>query len=210
VTRIILIRHGETLWDIEKRTIGHLDIPLSDLGKKQSIAIAERLKNIPFTHLYSSDLGRAIQTAECISEICKLDIKIDPDLREINVNKVDVCVQYHQKQTLKNNKLQNKAPRKLDSTTPINETHRQRQDRIINIMNSLAHLHPNETIVVVSHSSILKGFLEFVIDVNSSCDSQFPNNNAAFNSFIKEMGTWSLEAWGEVDHLQGVYEQKSI
>ena len=81
-----------------KRAIGHLDIPLSDLGKKQSIAIAERLKDIPFTHLYSSDLGRAIQTAEYISEICNVDIKIDLDLREININKVDACIQYNPKQ----------------------------------------------------------------------------------------------------------------
>ena len=202
MTRIILIRHGETLWDIEKRAIGHLDIPLSDLGKKQSIAIAERLKSIPFTHLYSSDLGRAIQTAECISETCKLDITIDPDLREINVNRVDACIQYNQKQTAESVEYQNKMENKLDCITPNSETHRQRQDRIINIMNSLAHLHANETIVVVSHSSILKGFLEFVIGVESSCENQFPNNNAAFNSFIKEVGTWSLETWDGVEHLK--------
>ena len=202
MTRIILIRHGETLWDIEKRAIGHLDIPLSDLGKKQSIAIAGRLKDIPFTHLYSSDLGRAIQTAKYISEICNVDIKIDPDLREININKVNACIQYNQKQNEGSADYQNKIENKLDCITPNSETHRQRQDRIINVMNSLAHIHANETIVVVSHSSILKGFLEFVIGLESNCESRFPNNNAAFNSFIKEVGTWSLEMWGELEHLE--------
>jgi len=202
LTRIILIRHGETLWDIEKRTIGHLDVPLSELGKKQSIAIAERLKNIPFTHLYSSDLGRAIETAEYIAKICNVDIKIDVDLREININKVDACVQFNPIRNASTTTYQNKIKQPLDCITPNSETHRQRQDRIINVMNSLAHIHANETIVIISHSSVLKGFLEFVIGIKSNCENQFSNKNTAYNSFIKETGTWSLETWGELDHLQ--------
>ena len=92
----------------------------------------------------------------------------------------------------------------MDCITPDIETQRQRQDRIINIMNSLAHLHANETIVVVSHSSIVKGFLEFVIGVGENCEGQFSNDNTAFNSFIKDVGTWSLEKWGELEHLDGL------
>ena len=197
-----MIRHGETLWDIEKRAIGHLDVPLSELGKKQSIAIAERLKNVPFTHLYSSDLGRAIETAEYIAKSCNVDIKIDIDLREININKVDACIQLNQKRNMSTATYQNKVKQQLDCITPNSETHRQRQDRIINVMNSLAHIHANETIVIISHSSVLIGFLEFVIGIQSNCENHFSNKNTAYNSFIKETGTWTLETWGELDHLQ--------
>lgn len=204
MTRIILIRHGETLWDIEKRGVGYLDIPLSDIGEKQSLAIAEHLNNISFSHLYSSDLGRAIQTAKYISEVCNVDMKIDIDLRETNINNIDHFTQFPLKQKKSTVKNKHNIENKLSVIPSYCETKLQRQNRILNVMNSLAHIHANETIVVVSHSSIIKGFLELVLSVESGCTEKFENNNTAFNSFIKESGTWTLEVWGQLQHLAEV------
>jgi broad specificity phosphatase PhoE len=58
-----LIRHGETTWNAEKRIQGHMDSPLSVLGIRQVNALAKRLSNKKFDAIYSSDSGRAIQTA---------------------------------------------------------------------------------------------------------------------------------------------------
>jgi len=202
VTRIILIRHGETLWDIEKRQIGHLDIPLSPLGKQQSLAIAKRLQNIPFTHLYSSDLGRAMFTAHCIAEACDKTVNIDIGLREISMKTCNGCVlPIPPKKAMHNHKKFTMRTR-FHYTDPDKESLTQRQARVVNVMNSLAHIHVNETIVVVSHLGIIKSFLAFVLGVPVNQQSGFTSHNAGFNSFVKEGGSWVLESWDELSHLQ--------
>ena len=77
MTRLILTRHGETLWNQEKRVQGSQDSPLSALGLNQAQALAQRLKGEGIVHLYSSDLPRARNTAaEIGKEIGISDIKV--------------------------------------------------------------------------------------------------------------------------------------
>ena len=64
MTQLILIRHGETLWNTERRMQGHLDSPLTGRGLWQAQRLGERLKSLAFASLYSSDLPRAWRTAE--------------------------------------------------------------------------------------------------------------------------------------------------
>ena len=61
-----LIRHGETTWNAEKRIQGHMDSPLSELGTRQANALAKRLFSKKFDAIYSSDSGRALQTAAIV------------------------------------------------------------------------------------------------------------------------------------------------
>ncbi len=61
--KLLLIRHGETIWNTEHRTQGHTDVPLNDNGRKQAAALSERLKNVPLTGIFSSPLSRAFDTA---------------------------------------------------------------------------------------------------------------------------------------------------
>jgi probable phosphoglycerate mutase len=81
-TQIIVLRHGETAWNVEGRYQGHLDSPLTAAGLAQGEAMAQRLAHIPFSALYSSDLGRARQTAELIGVATGQAIGFEPDLRE--------------------------------------------------------------------------------------------------------------------------------
>src|SRR5437868_9037647 len=79
---ILLIRHGETLWNQQARMQGQHDSPLTTLGLQQARQLARRLKDIPFTALYSSDLGRAHQTARYVADETGHAIVTEPDLRE--------------------------------------------------------------------------------------------------------------------------------
>ncbi|MEI7771901.1 MAG: histidine phosphatase family protein [Chloroflexales bacterium] len=65
--RMIIVRHGESEWNRIHRYQGQLDAPLSDLGQRQAEALAERLKNEPIAHIYSSRLQRAANTAQTIA-----------------------------------------------------------------------------------------------------------------------------------------------
>src|ERR1043166_10075988 len=82
MTDILLIRHGETLWNQQGRMQGQNDSPLTTTGLEQARKLARRLKHVEFTTLYSSDLGRAHQTARCIADETGHEVLADAGLRE--------------------------------------------------------------------------------------------------------------------------------
>jgi len=209
MTRVIFIRHGETLWNIEEREMGHLDSPLSERGEKQAEAIAERLKQNSFTHLYSSDLGRATQTATSISQACNLEINLDIELRERNMGIFQSYTRKEMKENFPAEWREYNSINKFDYVIPNGESQRQRLERSIRVMNRLADMHPSESIVVVSHGGILRGFFEFVVGLQPGNEDRYMRKNATYNSFIKENGMWSLEVWGDTNHLENVYKTNS-
>jgi phosphoserine phosphatase len=82
--RLVLIRHGETDWNIEGRYQGQADPPLNPNGVAQSYQLAEELKDIQLDLLYSSPLQRAWQTARIISEQLHIPLFNEPRLMEIH------------------------------------------------------------------------------------------------------------------------------
>ena len=84
MTKLILIRHGESVFNLERRYTGQTDVPLTEKGIKQAEITAEYiLKNYRIDAIYSSDLIRAIDTARPIADKLGLKIQTDPRLREI-------------------------------------------------------------------------------------------------------------------------------
>jgi broad specificity phosphatase PhoE len=84
-TQIIVIRHGETTWNLDGRFQGYGDSPLTEKGVAQAQAVGKRMKKVPFDLLYSSDLTRAHRTAHCIATETHHEIMLDPRLRERNL-----------------------------------------------------------------------------------------------------------------------------
>lgn len=80
--RLILLRHGETLWNQEKRLQGHDDTPLTERGIHQAQAIVPMIRQLNPTKVVASDLGRARQTAEIIGYP---DALLDANLRELDM-----------------------------------------------------------------------------------------------------------------------------
>jgi broad specificity phosphatase PhoE len=83
--RIIIWRHGQTDWNAQHRWQGQADIPLNELGREQARAAASTLAGYGITHLYSSDLVRARETAGVLADIIDLEVTFDARLREIDV-----------------------------------------------------------------------------------------------------------------------------
>jgi len=87
-TQLLIVRHGETVWNAEGRVQGQLDIALNDVGREQARRVAEELRRLGITErvdaVVSSDLVRASETADAIAELCPRAIRLqDPGLREM-------------------------------------------------------------------------------------------------------------------------------
>lgn len=83
-TTILLIRHGQTDWNLARRAQGHIDIPLNATGRRQSQLLARRLTSRPIQAIYSSDLARARETAVIVGREIGLKPDLDAAFRERN------------------------------------------------------------------------------------------------------------------------------
>jgi len=85
VTRLVLVRHGQTAWNVEGRAQGHTDVGLDDTGRAQAQALAPYIAAMQPSALWSSDLARARQTADQLAAATGLDVRTDARLREFDV-----------------------------------------------------------------------------------------------------------------------------
>jgi phosphoserine phosphatase len=85
VTIILLARHGQSDWNASRRWQGHADRPLTEKGREQARALANRLAHIELDAVYSSDLQRAADTAADVARAQGLEVVELPELREVDV-----------------------------------------------------------------------------------------------------------------------------
>jgi 2,3-bisphosphoglycerate-dependent phosphoglycerate mutase len=83
-TTILLVRHGETDWNHERRIQGQSDPPLNELGREQARALSQALAAEQVDAVYASDLRRARETAEILAAELGLPVVVDRELRELN------------------------------------------------------------------------------------------------------------------------------
>ncbi len=83
--RLVLLRHGQTAWNLEGRAQGHTDVSLDDTGHAQARAVAPYVVSMGPVALWSSDLARARETAACLEAATGLAARLDPRLREFDV-----------------------------------------------------------------------------------------------------------------------------
>lgn len=84
VTRLYLIRHGQTDWNLRAALQGQVDIPLNETGKKQAAEARSMLQGISFDAVYTSPLSRAMETAAVASGWAKEKIRPDERIKEIS------------------------------------------------------------------------------------------------------------------------------
>jgi broad specificity phosphatase PhoE len=85
MTELLLVRHGETDWNAERRFQGHADPPLNDIGRRQARELADELAGERIDAVYTSDLARARETAAILAERGGIPVVALPELREIDV-----------------------------------------------------------------------------------------------------------------------------
>lgn len=104
---LVIVRHGQSIWNLENRFTGEVDVPLTDVGRNEAHAAGKSLMSITFNHCFTSVLKRAEETLEIILEEIhqqNLPIKKDKALNERNygdlqgLNKAEVAKKYGDQQ----------------------------------------------------------------------------------------------------------------
>src|ERR1700741_5197597 len=199
-TQVILVRHGETEWNIARIRQGHLDSRLTEKGIAQAQALAHRLAREKLTALYSSDLGRAVQTAMAIADLTGHEIVTDVRLRERHLgifqglNGDEIVAKYPEERR----QFRTLGP---DYVIPGGESMRQQVSRNVAYLNELAAKHHGEQVVVVTHGGVVSGFFRHTLEIPLEAPRRFEFVNAGINVFAREEEIWMLLTWGDVSHL---------
>ena len=134
-----------TDWSCEQRRQGQADPPLNSLGRRQAIALAERLSAVPLAAVYSSDLRRAHETAEIVAAPHGVPVIADPGLREIDVGS---------RSGLTSDEI---GDRDWDG-----ETHEAHGARVLASIRRITREHPRGRVLVVAHGGSLRRVFEAI------------------------------------------------
>jgi probable phosphoglycerate mutase len=199
-TRLIIVRHGETAWNLEGRYQGHADSSLTETGISQAHLLSERFAREPFSTLYSSDLGRARETAQIIATRTGRELRLDTRLRERGLGVMQGLRRIEFQQRMPDDYTRF-ASGDWDYAPAKGESSRLSVQRFIEALTEIATNHTGQTIGVITHGGVLGNFLRVVIGVGSEEPRRFKRFNGSWNVFSFEGGRWLLDTWGDVSHL---------
>ena len=199
-TEIILIRHGETEWNSQKRMQGHSNSDLSSVGQVQIQALGQWMKNLPFDLIYSSDSLRAKQTAEAITQFSGHELQFDQRLREKNLGVFE---------GLTSEEARERHPEvfRLFKTAGSKyvidegESTQQLQDRALEIVNEIRIKHPEERVLLVTHGGFIRVVMKHSLGLSLETPTRFLIRNTGVFRLEWE-DKWLVSQMGGVSHLE--------
>jgi probable phosphoglycerate mutase len=202
-TRLSLIRHGETEWNIAGRLQGWEDSPLSALGLAQATRLAEALVGITPAALVCSDIGRAVATATIIGGRIGIAPQTDARLREISFGKFEGRPQgtMPPEDIAERDRILAMDPA-CTQAIPGGESPAQVSVRAWACLDELASRHAGATVLVVSHGGVLACVLRTVLGIPAFAPRRFVIGNTAYITIVRnDRGPWMLE-FDDLDPLQ--------
>jgi broad specificity phosphatase PhoE len=199
IEQLILVRHGETVHNVQGIAQGWNDSGFSDRGTRQVRALAVRLRGFEPTALYTSTLNRAVATADAISRETGLSpIGLD-DLREMN------CGRWEGMSFMKvredDAELYRRWTTDPEASCPGGESHaglRRRMEKAIAAIDEAdgANARP----VVVSHATAIRVITTALLELSVESSRAFAQDNAAINVFTRRGGRFVLKLWNDTTH----------
>ncbi|WP_248930086.1 histidine phosphatase family protein [Paenibacillus hamazuiensis] len=188
---ITFVRHGNTNHNVENRAQGHLHNPLNETGLREAAAVAKRLSEEAWDVLVSSDLLRARQTAEIISEAIRLPIeRFDIRLREKDRGQIV--------DTIEEERVAKWGPnwRELDLGE---ETDQSLRVRGMSVVSDMINQYPGKKILVVTHGYFLGQTLKELIRDESTGDHL---RNTSVTTVVRNGKKWEYLLYDCVRHLE--------
>ena len=198
-THLYIVRHGETVWNTLDKMQGVKDSPLTVKGKSHAEKMGKKLKvlDADFSVLYSSDLGRALETANLINDSLNLDVKTDERLRERNMG----IFEGHSWDYVRENYKKDFKLLVSDDDSyriPEGESRGDYRDKVISFMKYIAEKHEGENVLAVTHRGFINFFLRIILNIPLNARSGLKINNASLSIFTLHKGRWLLERFGDI------------
>lgn len=198
-TRLLLLRHAQTDWNLQGRWQGQFDLPLNRAGIIQAQAIAQRLTRYPIAAIYSSDLRRATQTAHYVSRAVGVAVQLHPVWRERHAGIL---------QGMTASEIHALYPTAHQTDffhhPPGGETNQCLQKRTVPAYQKLVEQHPNQTILIVSHGGTLSALIRHLLGIPIHLPSPLSLNGNTGLSIINHNheGRPILTLLNDTSHLE--------
>jgi phosphoserine phosphatase len=203
MTQIILVRHGQTPWNLDKIFRGSKDIPLNDQGREEARLAGEWLKDETIHAAYCSPLSRARDTAGAIArhhglavadlpgltDLCYGDLEGVP-LAEVKVRYAEL---YQQWET---------APHTV--RFPRGETLDEVRDRAVEAVETVVRRHPGQVVLLAAHRAVNKVLIAAFIGLDNSHFWRIGQDTTAINRFHRVGDTWHIMGLNDTCHLRGL------
>ena len=203
MTRLILLRHGESEANAKNILAGQCDFPLTEKGLKQAQEVASYLlTHEQIDHIWSSDLSRAVLTAEPSAAMMELSIHTDPRLREIDTG-VWAGLTREERDEAYPELVSQLYENMSQFRYPDGESVPEAYDRVVECISEIAETYPNRCVLIVSHNGAIARFNAFAEGYSreESGTHLRPSQNAAIHVYEWNNGKALLRAWNITDHL---------
>ncbi len=201
--RITAVRHGETAWNAVTRIQGHIDIDLNTRGLQQAQQVGAALADEGITHVYTSDLARARNTAAAIAQhagIAPESVVLVPGLRERGFGvfegktHAEIEAEWPEDAQSWRQRLPDWAPQ--GGETPL-----QLRERISHAVNNIAARHPGEHIALVAHGGVLDMLYRLATGQDVNAVRTWDLGNCTINRLLWTPQGLSLVGWADTSHL---------
>lgn len=206
VKRVIFIRPGETDWNRDLRFQGWVAVPLNEHGIRQAQRLANFIRNIGVSALYTSDLRRAVETANVLAGKLGFSAVLDERLRERNIGTWQGLTQQEMESWYPAEYQQFRADPD-GYRVPLGESRKEVRERMLVAFSDIIAQDKGETVAVISHSTAINALLAEIIHavVFGSVDV---SNTSVTTIKRDETGNWQLVAADDVTHLEGMPTQR--
>lgn len=194
------VRHAETDWNADGRIQGCEDTQLSAAGREQAASLAERLRSERYSACYTSDLRRAIDTADALNAHLHLDIQHDRRLRERHFG----VFQGQRLETIARDMPdlhKQYESRNPDFAMPEGQSWQQKFEQISAFMDEMLDRHAGQRLLVVTHGGCLLCMAHAVLGIPLERRVPMHAGNTGICVFVYETGRWILRRWGDQQHL---------
>lgn len=201
VKRIVLIRPGETDWNRLGRWQGWVNTPLNDLGLRQARALAQFVRHIGMGALYTSDLTRARQTADCLAEQLNFQPIPDARLRERGIGLWQGLTRAEMQTWYPDDYAQMLADPD-GYRVPGGESRGDVRARVLAAITDILASDPHETVGILSHTTAIKVLLGGLIPNYNPLDVDL--DNTSVTTIRYRDAAWELVAVDDVMHLENL------
>lgn len=201
--RLIVVRHGETIYNAQARYTGQSDVPLSGLGQRQVAMLGEYLATEQLDVIVASDLERTRITAMAIARYHTLPVQEDADLREVALGAWEGSTYAE----VRDRDAALVARWRTDATTyapPGGETIVQLRDRVVRALKRWQTRYPEASVLWATHGGLIGVLLCHVLDIDLNRRWQFRHDNASITEIQLNDNRAIIVHLNETTHLRGL------